>query len=342
MGSNFINSIIRRSNLNQFIFALVVLIGVIGALVLSANYYYNLFNGPFDMSKSDLLKIDNLDDVKQYFVNLKGDDVIDTGYYYSTTNYGVETGQDHYAAVLFNKQFLLVQVPGDVSDTVKNYTGALKPIPSDVQSDIMDSIYHDEPSVKGHFLPFMLDTSDFRGSGYVGLVVAIIVGLICVWIIIRSLRRMGNPASHPIMRGLARFGDAEQTTEQIEFEMNQDHPKVGKNLHLTRNWLVYRTASTLSATKLSDVVWVYKHVTQRRTYGVATGKTFKAMIYDRYGSNIVVPGKEADVAATLESVARQSPWAQVGYTKDWEQKWKQQRAAFIAAVDQRKKEMQQR
>jgi hypothetical protein len=340
MGSNFIQGIIRRSNLNQFIVALVVLIGVIGAMVVSANYYYNLFNGPFDMSQRDLLNIENLNDVKEYYVNLKGDDVIDTGYQYVTKNYGVETGHDSYAALLFDRQFLLVQIPGDVSESNKNYTGALKPIPSDVQREILDEIYREEPSVKDDFLPFMLDTSDFRGPGYIGLIVGIVVGLACVWVILRSLRRMGDPSQHPIMRGLARFGDAEQTAEQIEFEMNQDHQKVGKNLHLTRNWLVYRTASSLSATKLSDVVWLYKHVTQRRTYGVATGKTFKAMIYDRYGECVNVPGKETEVAATLEAVARQSPWAQIGYQKDWEQKWKQQRAGFVAAVDERKAEMQ--
>jgi uncharacterized protein DUF6709 len=340
MGSNFIHGIIRRSNLNQFIFALVVSIGLIVAFVLGANFYYNMFNGPFDMSKSDLLNIDNLDGLKEYYVNLKGDDVADTGYQYVRKNYGVETGHDSYAALIFDRQLLLVQIPGDVDESNKNYTGALKPIPSDVQNEILDEIYRDEPSVKGHFLPFLLDTSDLRVNGYIGIVIGALIGLICVWLIVRSLRRMGNPASHPIMRGLARFGDADQTAEQIEFEMNQDHQKVGKNLHLTRNWLVYRTASSLSATKLSDVIWLYKHVTQRRTYGVATGKTFKAMIYDRYGTCVNVPGKEADVASTLEAVARQSPWAQVGYQKDWEQKWKQQRAAFVAAVDERKAEMQ--
>lgn len=339
MNNTFIQGIIRRSNLNQLLIGLVILGIVIGGLAIAANFYYNLFNGPFDMSQRDLLNIKDVNSLKEYYVNLKGEDAVDTGFQYVTKNYGVETGHDTMVALLFDDQYLLVQIPGDFTESL-TYTGALEPISSDIQRDVLNEIYSEIPELKGHFLPFMLDGNDTIKGGYIPLGIAVVTGLFGLWIILRAVSRMSDTEKHPIMKGLARFGDAHTTAEQIDYEMNQDHPTVGKKVHLTRNWLVFRQASSFSAAKLSDVVWIYKKVTQRRTNGIPTGKTYEALIFDRYGITMTIPGKEQEVGSVLEAVARQSPWAQVGYQKDWETKWKQQRAGFIAAVDQRKTDMQ--
>jgi hypothetical protein len=150
---------------------------------------------------------------------------------------------------------------------------------------------------------------------------------------------MGDSSKHPIMRDLARFGDPEATADMIESEMNMDHEVIGKNMHLTRNWLVYRTASSLKATRLTDVAWLYKYVVQRKTYGVNSGKTFQAYIWDRHGKLIQIPGKEQQVMQTLEAVAKRSPWSVIGYKKEIEQAWKKDRTSFMAAIDKRRQEM---
>lgn len=335
MTTNFIHGIIRRSNFYQFLLALVIIIAVIGAAVLARNFYYNLFSGPFDISKQSMLKLKSPDGLSQYYVTIKGDDVIDTGYQQVSRNYGIETGHESYVALMLDDQFLLVQVSGEASDSIQ-YSGAIQSIPSDVQREVLDQIIAEVPEVKGRFLPVMLGAGDFRLPGFLAVGATVLVALGGLYLLARVIQRMTDPSTHPIMRGLARFGDAEQTADQIEGEMNQDHPTVGKKTHLTRNWLIHRTGSTLQATRLSDITWMYKHVTQHRTNFIPTGKTFKALIWDRSGVCIEIQGKEKEVLAAMEAVAQRTPWSIIGYKPELEQAWKKDRSRFIAAVDQRR------
>lgn len=338
MTTNFINGIIRRSNMLNFFLALVVIAVVVAGAAVARNYYYNLFGGPFDISKQNMLKLQGADGLSQYYVTIKGDDVIDTGFQQVSRNYGIETGHESYVALMLDDKFLLVQVPGDASET-RQYSGAIQGIPSDVQREVIDKIIAEVPEVRGRFLPVMLNSADFRLSGFLALGVTALFALGGLYLLARTIQRFSDPSQHPIMRSLARFGDAEQTADQIEGEMNQDHPTIGKQTHLTRSWLVHRTGVSLQVTRLSDVTWMYKHVTQHRTNFVPTGKTFQAMIWDRSGTCIGIQGKEKEVLAIMEAIAQRTPWTIIGYKPELEQAWKKDRSRFLAAVDQRRSQV---
>src|SRR4051794_30537685 len=83
---------IRRSNRTLLIVCLIGLVIVIIGVVLALNYYSNAFSGPYPITKSQLLSITSLDDLSQYYVSVKlsSKDVVDTGYQYVTTDYGVD------------------------------------------------------------------------------------------------------------------------------------------------------------------------------------------------------------------------------------------------------------
>ena len=51
---------------------------------------------------------------------------------------------------------------------------------------------------------------------------------------------------------------------------------------------------------------------------------------------ITVAGSETFVNQAIESAARRAPWMLAGYNTELEKAWKSNRAAVLAAVDQRR------
>ncbi len=129
----------------------------------------------------------------------------------------------------------------------------------------------------------------------------------------------------------------QRTSAQIENEAILGSEEVG-SLQFTSNWLVQYSGSTFKATRFDDVVWLYRHTVQRKSYGVTTGKTHSAMIWDRHGTSITVQGKEEQVNTMLTAVMSRAPWAVGGYNDQLNNGWKKDRSNFIAAVDRRKQE----
>ncbi len=340
MPTDYVQKAIRRSNRNILIASLLGLVVLVAAAALSYRYLVGFFKGPEEVAKPALLALKTPDQLTNYYVTVKGDDAEYTGYQrVSTSDSGPKTVKGSFMALLFNDRYLLVEVPGESRTAASQYTGALVPIESGIPSQVIGE-YEKDSGMTGAALPFMLDTSDFRSNGYIGLGVGLIVFLLCVWGLSKVIRRSGNPASHPIMRALGRFGEPEQVAEQINQEMSAPHEALG-SLHLTPHWLVNSAGVSLAATRLEDVVWVYGKVAQHRTNGVPTGKTYSTLIWDRYGKNVTVTGKEKAMQDALQAVYRRAPWAIVGYRADVEKAWKSNRPSVLAAVEQRRQEMAQ-
>ena len=140
------------------------------------------------------------------------------------------------------------------------------------------------------------------------------------------------------MRALGRFGAPAEVAGQLDAELLAEHRLVG-GLHLTPNWLVQASKSSLTALRIEDVVWAYKKVTQHRVNGVPAGKTFAAQIWDRYSICLTVTGSESAVNQALEAACQRAPWLMAGFSPDLEKAWKSNRPALIAAVDQRRRQV---
>lgn len=338
MAGNFIKGAARRSGFNQFILFGLAIAVVIIAGAFAFNSYYNLFTGPYKISQDTLLDITDVNSLKEYYVTVDGDDVIDTGYEQVTRNYGIETGRVKYSALVIGDKFLLVETPGDPNQ--KTYTGSLVPIPSDVMSQVIRDIELEVPQVQGHFLGYMLNAGNFTLNTLVSLVIVVLAFLFCIWGLARAFSRMVNPVNHPIMKNLKRFGDPEEVSEQIVSEVGGEHEIIHRRLHLTRNWIVQKQASLFGATRLKDAMWMYKHVTQHRTNGIPTGKTFSVIIWDRHGGSVTLNGKEKQIEEMMQAIYRRAPWIITGYTKDIEIAYRTGREKFAAEIDKRQQQIQ--
>jgi hypothetical protein len=334
MTTGFVHPIIRRSNRNQLIFCTVIALLLIGLAAFNARYLYNFFAGPLKIDRQTLLDTTNPAALQRYWVTIEGDDVADTGFtQVRRSDSGSESTTASYKALLLDQRVLLVKDYASTSDTT--FTGYIEPLPDDARTRIIGDIEQDAPKLRGAFLPYMLNTSGFRDGGYVALVLGILLFGLCVFGSVRAIRRSRNPLKHPIMRALGRFGPPTDIAGQIDAELLLDHPKVDR-LHLTPNWLVQASSSSLTATRIDDIVWAYKQVTQRRVNGVPAGKSYMAQIWDRHGVCISIAGSETFVNQAIESAARRAPWMLAGYNADLEKAWKSNRAAVLATVDQRR------
>jgi Family of unknown function (DUF6709) len=337
MTLDYVNGFVNRSNRNLLMWCLVGVAVLVIAAAIGSNYLYNFFAGPFTISGDQIVNVSGLNDLQQKFITVTGDDkLIDTGYQFvSTSSGGKDTVEAYYEALILGDKLLLVKTDSLLdTDTV---TGGLVDMPGDVRSQVISDIESEYPDLKDTFLPFMLDTGNYRIPGYIGLFVAAIVLILTLIGWSRWLTRRGDPLKHPILKKLSRFGDAQSIAQQIEMELVGDPVKVG-NLRFTRTWMIQEIASTFNATRFNDVMWAYKRVTQHRTNGINTRKTYSALIYDRYGAIITINGKEKLVEDTLTEVMRRAPGTVAGYSADILKMWNTNRAGFAAAVDQKRQQ----
>ena len=338
MTASFIHPIIRRSNRNQLALCTITALLLVGLAALNARYLYNFFAGPFPIDRQTLLAASDPAALQRYWVTVEGDDVVDTGFQQVRRNSdtGSEKVAANYMALLLDRRVLLVKDYNNTS--AATFTGYIEPLPADARAKIISDIEQDAPKLRGAFLPYMLNTDSFRNGGYQALGIGIPLLALCVFGIARAIRRSRNPLKHPIMRALGRFGPPADIAGQIDAELLAEHTKVDR-MHLTPHWLVQASPSSLAATRIDDIVWAYKQVTQRRVNGVPAGKTYTAQIWDRHGVCITIAGSETFVNQAIEAAARRAPWMLAGYNSDLEKAWKSNRAAVLATVDQRRAQL---
>jgi hypothetical protein len=336
--STIVHKAVRRATLNKLALGMLglVILAVVG--LLSANYLYNFAAGPFLTDSATITSLSDLQGLQNYFVVVAGDDALDTGYqYYEENTSGDQKILANYMALVLGDRYLLVKTGANDQTPKIEYTGKLVNMETGEKRDVIGGLESEYP-IEGMFLPFMLDAKeDFRTSGYIGLGIGLIVLVVCLWLIFVALQRRGNPAKHPIMRALERFGDPEIVASEIENDMILDQQHYGK-LCLTRNWLLDMNGGAFQATRLKDLAWIYKSITQHRTNGIPTGKAYGAYFWDRHGVLVNITGKENQVEAMLEAVSQRIPWVLAGHTDELLSVWNNNRASFLAAVDERKQQ----
>ena len=343
MNKGLIQKAINRSNLNLSLLCILGILAVGFFGFYNLRYLYNFAFGPFIATPSTLTGLHSASEAQQVWVNIRGDQVLDTGVQYVNSTLGQDKVEASYAALSLGDRLLLVRVPGSLpaGALTPALSGWLSGISAEENSAIIARIEAGQPELKGAFLAYKLDTNDFRTNGTVVITFALLALTACLMGLLTVLIRLFNPNEHPILKSLARLGPLEQVMNSIENELAVPHTLV-QNLHLTRNYLVYATKSRFDAARYEDLVWIYKHISTHRSFGIPRNRTCSVMICDRFGTKIPLTAgrKEAVVDEMLKAIFEHAPWTIAGFSKDLEIFWKHERARFLAAIDRRRTEMQ--
>jgi hypothetical protein len=294
------------------------------------------------MATQELVQLDDTNTLARNWVTVKGSSVIDTGWQnYTTHDTGPKTINSSYAVLGVGKRLLLLEIPGEIDEKTlpETFSGALKNIPSDVENEVIDDIRQQSPSAAKQILPVMLDTDDFRRDTIFPVGIFLAAGiLVTLALLYMWLRRTINPLRHPYLKALARYGDPKQLSETITYEMKNAHTEVKSYIHITPHWLIFNRGIGFQAARLQDVTWAYQKVTQHKTYGINTRKTFEANIWDQTGKLITFIGSQNEVVAALQALGQAASWVVIGYSSELDQEWRKNRATFVAMVKQRREE----
>ena len=277
----------------------------------------------------DQLPVHNVQVTADIVYNLDGD-----SYEYTEEN-GRQVSIDAYYGILeFRDADLLLRTHTIADEKQDTYKGSVVVPTTKVGKEMYEdfaSFYEEDDRLT--LLPFVFDAAYDTTPWYMGAgaeAVLLLGGLFGL----ATVAARSNPDNHPIIKRMARFGEADGVMSQIDGEMMSGQVAQVDKLQLTRNWVVYKSGNDMNFARISDIMWAYKHVTQTRY-----GKNYAAYIWDRSGQMLNIAGNEKNVDAMIIAVLQRAPWAIAGYNKDIEKSWQNDRAGFVRTVDDRLKQM---
>lgn len=343
---NVITKNVGRTNRNLLVVNVVVLGFLVLIAVCSWRATYNLMFGPWKTTHEALLKIDPSKDL-QYNVLVDTQDKITEPIYEEFSIRKDKAGNEKsrsttalYQLLAINGgRILLVKSPGGVGG--KQLSGGLVSIPDNLQTECLDVLESKEPSLKGRFMPYMLDTTRFDGWGYFPLVLQIPVFLLCVWKLISLRARTADPSKHPIMKAIKNYGDPREVSAAIEDDMRMSNGGKRKGLPglWSSQWLLVPTTFDLLIGKLDDLVWLYAHETKHSVNFIPTGSTWKLMMHFADKRAIEIDTNKQNVEKLLVELIQRVPWAYAGFSEDLKGWWQKQPQVMIEESAKARREM---
>ncbi|HLK59604.1 MAG TPA: DUF6709 family protein [Chthonomonadaceae bacterium] len=344
MWNNIVGQHIRRTNRNLIVWNVLLLILLLLIAAASSRYYANFFQGPYAISQERLAALQNPDDAYRNYIRITPDRITDSGgkeVYQTQDKYSGKVESErvtsHYLLCDVGDRVLLVK-SGSEDEHQREFIGTLTPIPTEVQNEIINPTWNEAPELRTRMLPYMMEEGKYEFAPQFGLVVGGLLFLMAAWNLLNAVKR-SNPMEHPIAKGLAAYGNPLDIANTMDREASLQAFQSG-GVMLTQNWLLMPSTFGLMVWPLDQLVWIYKKVTQHRTNGVPTGKTFTAVLCPRNGLSKEIQTQDQNVDQILHEILQRRPYLFVGFGDQIAQAWRTDKAGLIAALDRRKWQME--
>lgn len=334
---NFIAERARAVSLRVLIAAIAVLALTLALLASQARYLSSFFAGPQPLDRAALVAANAASELPHAWVTLTVDDLHETGMQEIAVRKkrGVERSRrvsaEYYVAQV-DERLLLVKVRNGEKPT-HTLTGTMAPIERKMLSDPG----FDE--ARAMFLPLMLDTRDYRSSGYVGLGLAALAMGLAVFFGVVAWRRVKDPERHPALRRMAAWDALPDAARALGQDIaSREAITLGGYVftprHLYRNGLF-----KLTLENLDDLVWAYPQQTRNKVLYVIPAGSSYALELKWADRALTIPGKQPAIMAILMRLANHQPWVFNGYDEEWAQYFARQKPRAVTAVRQRREEI---
>ncbi|MBI3651668.1 MAG: hypothetical protein HY231_11680 [Acidobacteria bacterium] len=335
---------LKRCNRNLKIINLAIMLALVGLFLFNGKYLYNLFTGPATLDDQALAKLRSAGEVWANFVKVPGNNSSETGLAYMEvkTRHGVKVSEEmkaRYVVIGVDDKTLLVKAAPD--DKGIYFSGEIVDMPTFEQQQILPELLRKEPEIRGNLLPVMLDATNYRRSGVIGLAIGVPLFILGLWNLQKALARSRAPHQHPLMRSLARFGTPDLIAANIDADIRTNlYAADLKTVLVTSSWLLVPRAFTVDILSINEIVWVYKKVTKHSYNFIPTGKTYATMIGDRRGKILEVSSNrnESNTEALVDRLAHQAPWVLFGYDQEIAQVWQTNAGSLIQTVEARRRQ----
>jgi hypothetical protein len=310
------------------------------------DYFYNFFVGPFPLDVPALEKGQAPPiGARGNFFRAELSQTINTGFRdvektvdRYTQQVTSESVSGEYIVARVHSKLLLLKVPQDKH--VGTFDGELKPVTDDLYNNLIYPLTSHNMRARDAFLPVFLDSTGYRTPGYTTIALASAAMAFAIWNMQKVFRRTRNPREHPMVRSLARYGDASMVASLIDNEARINQPARFQNVRLLPTWLASLRTFGCEFFYITEIVWVYKKATRHYHYFIPLGKTYSLIVCDARGWSMRVLDSSTakSVDALAESIARTVPWVILGYSDDLQKLWSQDWSGFVSWVAERKKE----
>ena len=161
------------------------------------------------------------------------------------------------------------------------------------------------------------------------LFVTVVLGA-AVLLTIDALTRITNPARHPAIRVMLRYGAAREVAGALNAELATARP-VGDRFLITPHWLVYHTRITLKLVRCEDLVWAFR---RKKAGSFSDGS--ELVLCSAAGDTDVISVDGFEIDKVLAALARQAPWAFYNFAEELDAMWKSDRRQLLALVAERR------
>ena len=334
MSDNWVLQQIRRAYRNRLMWWGIVLACLLFFVLSQYRYITNFFQGPFTLGKAELDAITDASTAPRYFARVTGSKAIDTGIRQISVRkrHGVETGRSvtgEFFVLMIEDRLLVAKGLTGPHATAE---GELIPLAGELEARLFNTA--DMQAIKKRFYPFYVDEAPFRVSGYVAGAVIAVIGFFAVWLGSVALKRYRAPATHPLLGKVASWGDPGRIAAEAEAGARSPRHASGGWV-VTDKYLIRSTFREFDLHRLADLQWAYKRVTKSNFV-----KSYSAVMVMN-GASVTILGTEKSVDAVLGLAAECAPWAVFGYSKEIEDHFKQNRQAFAATIEQRRRDLAQ-
>lgn len=189
---------------------------------------------------------------------------------------------------------------------------------------VIKSLESENPQLAGKILPVVMNAeAAFSVLAYLLMPVLVLWGGWLLWNFTMAWQRSANPAYHPIVKQLARYGDADDLAKQINREASSDTAlRFGKAI-LTDSWLLRPTAFGAQVVRLADLVWAYHLQQSAESFAVLMTSDKKAHALSL---------KADDAVSLIRALPKRQPDAIYGYDKARHQRWRKDPQSVIDEI----------
>lgn len=215
---------------------------------------------------------------------------------------------------------------------VLDVRGTITAMDSQEQSYYLDTAGGDAQT-ESIMLPYYIDLNYIGGHPFwmTGLMTA--VGIFFVILGAASpVRAMTGAYQKKLLAKLKELGDPELMAERVEQFCTTTEPVCG--VRLGSELVFFQSGPRSVLLRPRELAWAYQSTTQHRTNGIATRKTYAAILRTMDGAQYSLPMPEQQVHQLLEAIQRTLPGVVLGYSKELEQAYKKNRELFARHWDE--------
>jgi hypothetical protein len=337
MKSRYIVKRVREAVISWLIAIYIGLlaVGYLGILTVIP-YFQAMLRGAVEMTPRQLT---NFQGQTLHFVQVEGLEMYDTGFEYTSSNYGIQTEHAYYGALAVGTKLLIIETGAPIDIEQLSYIGSLEPASQAVSQRVIGAIVAEQPELDGVFLPLVLDArAPSNIWWYLGGLFWLFLLGVCMWLLMNMTNILFQPAEHKIMKELLPYGDLQIVITELEDELPKSEK--AEKIKFSNTWLILDSFGDFQALRLDELLWFYKHVTQHYYNGIPTGKSIRIYMYDKRGRKIEIKDSMKKVDKMLLAIYQHAPWAIAGYSPEILQMWERQRQSLIDGVEHRKTVLQ--